>query len=161
MPDRSRKRPRDSNQLARKRSQIIGMLCEGNSMSATARLVDVSFNAVSKLLIEAGQACSEYQDKTLRNLPQLGEIWAYRCEGKEVPRSKGFGRGDVVVVRIDADTRLVRTPSARTLTAPCWKRLARWVPPFAGTTQLLDLMRHQLGSDPDEMAPRDAIRTAS
>ena len=106
---------RGMNKLTRdKRSQIIAMLCEGNSMSATARLADVSFNTVSKLLIEAGQACSEYQDRALRNLPckrlQLDEIWAFiGAKEKNVPRDqKGLGRGDAWLwCAIDADTKLV------------------------------------------------------
>jgi len=71
-------------------------------------------NTVSKLLIEAGQACSEYQDKALRNLPckrlQLDEIWAFvGAKEKNVPRDqKGFGRGDAWLwCAIDADTKLV------------------------------------------------------
>jgi len=38
-----------------KRAQILSMLCEGTSMRAVSRLADVSFNAVSKLLVDAGK----------------------------------------------------------------------------------------------------------
>ena len=34
------------------RTRILGCLVEGNSMRATARMCDVSFNTVSKLLID-------------------------------------------------------------------------------------------------------------
>jgi IS1 family transposase len=87
-------------------------------MRATARMCDVSFNTVSKLLIDVGSACYDYQDKTLRNLPckrvQCDEIWSF-CYAKErnVPEDKRgeFGIGDVYTwVAIDADTKLV----------PCW-----------------------------------------
>ncbi|MBI5912337.1 MAG: IS1 family transposase [Betaproteobacteria bacterium] len=100
------------------RTQILGCLVEGNSMRATARMCDVSFNTVSKLLIDVGSACYDYQDKTLRNLPckrvQCDEIWSF-CYAKErnVPEDKRgeFGIGDVYTwVAIDADTKLV----------PCW-----------------------------------------
>jgi hypothetical protein len=41
----------------------------------------VSINTVTKLLIDAGQDCSDYQDKTFRNLPckpvQVDEILAF------------------------------------------------------------------------------------
>ncbi len=107
------------NRLSLKdRTQILGCLVEGNSMRATARMCDVSFNTVSKLLIDVGAACYEYQDKTLRNLPckrvQCDEIWSF-CYAKEknVPEDKrgDFGVGDVYTwVAIDADTKLV----------PCW-----------------------------------------
>src|SRR5271154_510668 len=64
-----------------KRVQILRYLVDGNSIRATSCLVDVSINCVVKLLIDAGNACSEYQDKTLRNLPckriQCDEIWSF------------------------------------------------------------------------------------
>ena len=68
------------------RTQILGCLVEGNSMRATARMCDVSFNTVSKLLIDVSSVCYDYQDKTLRNLPckrvQYDEIWSF-CYAKE------------------------------------------------------------------------------
>lgn len=85
-----------------KRAQIIGLLVEGNSLRAASRLADCSINTVTKLLIDVGIACAEYQDKTLRDLPcrriQCDEVWSF-CYAKEknVPRDrKGvFGYGDV------------------------------------------------------------------
>jgi len=98
-----------------KRAQIIGMLVEGNSMRAITRMVGCSINTVTKLLIDVGTACAEYQDKTLRDLPckriQCDEIWNF-CYAKEknVPDDhKGeFGYGDVYTwTAIDADTKLI------------------------------------------------------
>src|SRR5205807_5078016 len=98
-----------------KRTQILGMLVEGNSLRAVSRLADVSINTVTKLLVDAGRACAEYQDKALRNLTckriQCDEIWAF-CYAKEknVPADKRgtFGYGDIWTwVAIDADTKLV------------------------------------------------------
>src|SRR5260370_33117558 len=64
-----------------RQAQILRCLCEGNSMRATARLVDCSINTVVKLLIEAGKACTKFQDKALRNLPckrlQVDEVWGF------------------------------------------------------------------------------------
>ncbi len=58
------------NRLSRERQvQILQALVEGNSLQATSRLADVSINTVTKLLVDVGQTCTEYQDKTLRNLP--------------------------------------------------------------------------------------------
>jgi IS1 family transposase len=100
-----------------KRIQIIQMLREGASMRSISRIVDVSINTVSKLLVEAGAACSEYQDKAFRNLPckriQCDEIWSF-CYAKEknVPKDKKgrFGYGDVwTFTAICADTKLVPT----------------------------------------------------
>jgi IS1 family transposase len=100
-----------------KRVQILRCLVDGNSIRATARLVDVSINSVVKLLIAAGNACSEYQDKALRNLKckriQCDEIWSFvGCKEKNAtPEHKAKGHGDVWTwTAIDAETKLV----------PCW-----------------------------------------
>lgn len=104
------------NRLDRKQQvQILNALVEGNSMRATARMVDVSFNTVVKLLLDTGRACSEYQNATLRNLTckrlQCDEIWSF-CYSKQsnVPKEKEgqFGYGDVWTwTALDADTKLV------------------------------------------------------
>src|SRR5437762_10603068 len=106
----------DMNRLPlERRTQIIGLLTEGNSLRAASRLADVSINTVTKLLLDVGAACEEYQDKTVRGLKakriQCDEIWAFvYAKAKSVPESmKGtFGVGDVWTwVAIDADTKLV------------------------------------------------------
>jgi IS1 family transposase len=97
------------------RTRIISALIEGNSLRATSRLCDVSINTVTKLLVDAGIACADYQDRTLRNLPckriQCDEIWAFvYAKEKNVPADKKgkFGYGDVWTwTAIDADTKLV------------------------------------------------------
>lgn len=98
-----------------KRAQILGLLVEGNSMRAITRLIDCSINTVTKLLIDVGVACSEYQDKVMRNLSckriQCDEIWSF-CYSKEknvAPENKDIlGHGDVYTwTAICADTKLV------------------------------------------------------
>jgi hypothetical protein len=37
-------------------------------LRATRRLADLSINTVAKLLVDVGAACSDYQDRALRNL---------------------------------------------------------------------------------------------
>src|SRR5438552_2839646 len=100
-----------------KRARILHCLCEGNSIRATARLTDSAINTVVKLLVDAGNACSRYQDETLRNLKsrriQCDEVWSF-CYAKEkncTPEMKRKGAGDVWTwAAIDADTKLI----------PCW-----------------------------------------
>lgn len=98
-----------------KRAQILGLLVEGNSMRSITRLVGCSINTVTKLLEDVGQACSEYQDKAMRNLPckriQCDEIWSF-CYSKEKnvsEENKGvLGHGDVYTwTAICPDTKLV------------------------------------------------------
>ncbi len=99
----------------KKRVQILQMLCEGSSMRSISRIVDVSINTVTKLLVDAGNVCSEYQDKVFRNLQckrlQVDEIWSFcYSKDKNVPEDKQgqFGFGDVwTFTAICADSKLV------------------------------------------------------
>ena len=98
-----------------RQTQIIKVLCEGNSIRATARITDTAINTVVKLLKEAGAACLNYQDDIMRNLPckklQCDEIWSFvYSREKNVPEEHNgqFGYGDVwTFTAIDADTKLV------------------------------------------------------
>lgn len=98
-----------------KRAQILHMLVEGNSLRSTSRMADVSINTVTKLLVDVGQACSDYQNATLRNLPckrvQVDEIWAF-CYAKQKnvadAKSAPVDAGDVWTwTAICADTKLI------------------------------------------------------
>jgi IS1 family transposase len=98
-----------------KHCKIISALVEGNSIRATSRMCDVAFNTVLHLLPVIGNACADYQDRTLRNLTckkvQCDECWSF-CYSKQknVPAEKQgkFGYGDVWTwVALDADTKLV------------------------------------------------------
>lgn len=103
------------NKLSKeKRAMILMMLVEGSSMRSTSRVADVSINTVTKLLVDAGTVCAEYQDKHLVNIKskrvQCDEIWSF-CYSKEKnvsEENKGvLGHGDVYTwTAIDADTKL-------------------------------------------------------
>ena len=95
------------------RAKILGFLVEGMSLRAASRLADCSINTVTKLLVDVGTACAEYQDNALRNLPckriQCDEIWSFvGAKQKNVPaeREGEFGVGDVWTwTAICADTK--------------------------------------------------------
>jgi IS1 family transposase len=104
------------NRLDRKtRSQILHLLCEGQSLRAVTRLTGCSKNTVAKLLVEAGHACAAYQDKVLRNLPckrvQMDEIWSFvyaKAGNVEKARAAPANAGDVWTwVALCADTKLM------------------------------------------------------
>jgi IS1 family transposase len=104
------------NKLATKeRAQILGMMVEGVSIRAISRMTGVSKNTVVKLLADAGNACLDYQDRALRNLPskriQADEIWSFvYAKQKNVPQEKRgqFGFGDVWTwTALDADSKLI------------------------------------------------------
>jgi len=98
-----------------KRAHILNLLVEGNSLRAASRIADVSINTVYKLAIDAGEACSAYQDQTFRNLPckrvQLDEIWSFvYAKQRNVMLAKAAPEtaGDVWTwVAICADTKQV------------------------------------------------------
>src|SRR5712692_10534514 len=98
-----------------KRIQILTALVEGNSLRAAARMSDTSFNTVCRLFVDAGRVCSDYQDRTLRNLKsrrlQLDEVWSFvyaKQKNVRVAKSAPPHAGDVWTwVAIDAETKLV------------------------------------------------------
>ena len=98
-----------------KRTQILAMLCEGSSMRSISRVADVSINTVSKLLVEAGQACLTLHDETVRGVKasriQCDEIWSFcHAKQKNVATAKAApeGAGDVWTwTALDADTKLI------------------------------------------------------
>ena len=101
--------------LLAKRTQILAMLCEASSMRSISRVADVSINTVSKLLVEAGEACLAIHDETVRNVKasrvQCDEIWSFcHAKQKNVATAKAApeGAGDVWTwTALDADTKLI------------------------------------------------------
>jgi IS1 family transposase len=98
-----------------RRMALIASLVEGNSIRATARMTDTSFNAVLQFVPKIGKACAAFYDQSMRNLKcqrlQADEIWQFcYAKAKNVPEEKRgqFGYGDVWTwIAIDADTKLV------------------------------------------------------
>jgi IS1 family transposase len=98
-----------------KRIQILSMLCEGSSMRSISRVVDVSINTVSGLLVDAGKACAEHHDRTVRAVKskriQADEIWSFcYAKQKNVATAKAAPEeaGDVWTwTALDADSKLI------------------------------------------------------
>lgn len=97
--------------------RVVSCLVEGNSLRSTVRMTGIHRTTIQKLLAELGKACSEYQDRTLRNLTckrvQCDEVWSFvYAKEKNVPdEMKGHGVGDVWTwLALCPDTKLV----------PCW-----------------------------------------
>lgn len=107
------------NQLStEQRARVIACLVEGNSLRSTVRMTGVAKKTVSRLLVEIGEACAKFQDRTMRNLKckfiQVDEIWSFTyCKQGNIPdHLKGCpGIGDTWTwVAIDAKSKLI----------PCW-----------------------------------------
>ncbi len=96
------------------RAQALQMMAEGVSLRAITRLTGISRTTLIKLLEDAGQAFSEYQDRTLMNLNckrlQVDEAWAFcYAKQKNVPTAKAApeGAGDIWTwVGLDAQSKL-------------------------------------------------------
>lgn len=98
-----------------KRSQIIHLMVEGNSVRGIARLVDVSPVTVLRYLEHAGAACMAHHDKAVRGVKatrvECDEIWSFNyCKRANLAKAKAApeGAGDVWTwTAIDADSKLI------------------------------------------------------
>jgi IS1 family transposase len=99
------------------RVQILSLLCEGASMRTIARVADVSFNTVKKLLIDAGRACATFHDEKVRDVKakrvQVDEIWSFTyAKQRNASNAKAAPQwaGDTWTwTAIEADTKLIIT----------------------------------------------------
>ena len=97
------------------RARILHLLCEGSSIRAVTRLTGVSKNTVTKLVVDAGKACLDYQNRTFVNLTckriQVDEIWSFvYAKALNAPIEKKIAgtAGDVWTwTAIVADTKLI------------------------------------------------------
>lgn len=84
-------------------------------MRSISRVTGVSINTVSKLLVDAGEACAVFHDEHVRNVRasriQCDEIWAFTyAKAKNVATAKAApeGAGDVWTwTAIDSDSKLM------------------------------------------------------
>ena len=94
---------------------IVGLMVEGMSMAAITRTVGASKNTVAKLLVDAGNAFSQYQGKAMRDLPcsrlEIDELWSFVYAKEKTARrlpNAPPDAGDVWTwMAICADTKLV------------------------------------------------------
>lgn len=98
-----------------KRFLILNMLIEGSSMRSISRVADVSINTVAKLLVDAGEACDAFHNKTVRGVAskrvQCDEIWSF-CYAKErnvaTAKAAPAEAGDLWTwTALDADSKLM------------------------------------------------------
>lgn len=98
-----------------KRVMILSMLVEGMSMRSISRTVGVSINTVTKMLVDAGEACAAYHDETVRNVRaqrvQCDEIWSFcyaKAKNVETAKAAPEGAGDVWTwTALDSDSKMI------------------------------------------------------
>jgi IS1 family transposase len=95
--------------------KIVAALVEGNSIRAVSRMVDVSRNTISKLLLDLGAVCERYHDEHVVNLKtkrvQADEIWSYvfKKDANCTPGERAIGKvgSQWTWTAIDADSKLI------------------------------------------------------
>lgn len=98
-----------------KQRRILNMLVEGSSMRSITRIERCSINTVTRLVETAGEACREFHDQNVRNVParlvQCDEIWAFLyAKRKNVERAVAApeGAGDTWTwTAIDSESKLM------------------------------------------------------
>ena len=99
-----------------KRAMILSVLVEGMSMRSISRTVGVSINTVTKMLVDAGEACAAYHDEAVRGIRgrrriECDEIWSFvYAKERAVRYAKAApeGAGDAwTFTAIDADAKLI------------------------------------------------------
>ena len=97
------------------RAKILHLLCEGQSIRSVTRVMGVSKNTVTKLLIDAGKACMAYHDQHVRAVEaqrvQVDEIWSFTyAKQKNLQTAKAAPQeaGDTWTwTALDADSKLI------------------------------------------------------
>jgi IS1 family transposase len=99
----------------KQRSQILHLLCRGNSIRSIEIITGCSKNTISKLLIDAGRACAAYHDKHVHSIKaqrvQCNRIWSFgyaKAKNVATAKSASKGAGDVWTwTAMDADSKLI------------------------------------------------------
>ena len=98
-----------------KRVQILSMLCEGSSMRSISRITGVSINTVSKMLVDAGNACAAFHDAAVRDVKaeriQCDEIWSFTYAKQKIVKGAKAApaeAGDTWTwTALDSDSKLI------------------------------------------------------
>ena len=74
-----------------KRRIILKMLVEGQSIRSITRIAEVSKNTVARMIVNAGSACAEYQDRMLVDYP-VPQLNVMRFGRFAMPRKRMWQR---------------------------------------------------------------------
>ena len=150
----------------KKRTLVIKLLVEGNSIRGTSRITGVSKTTILRLLDIAGRVCTEYQNKAFWDLPcrriQCDEIWDFiyaKQKNVQYALAPHKHAGDVWTwVALCADTKLIpvwsvgsrKTKVARKLMQDLEPRLRHRVQMTTdGHSPYLDAVEEAFGGDID------------
>ena len=103
--------------MTEKRAVILHMLCEGASMRSIMRVTDTSYNAISKPLRDAGEACTDWHNLKVRDIAaghvEVDEVWAFvyakqRAVNEGLKGSPEHAGHTWAWTALDGDTKLMR-----------------------------------------------------
>lgn len=138
-----------------KRTLILSLLAEGNSLRTISRVSGVARNTISKLLLEAGEKAKEILDREMVNLQvkhlQVDEIWTFVQKKQKLvtPEDTVLVGDQYVFVALDPDTKLVPSFSVG-------KRTLQMATSFMRDLRTRIRTRFQLSTD-SLAAYRDAV----
>ena len=96
-----------------KRTQLITLLVEGNSVRACSRITGVAFNTVLKLVADVGKVCQQFHDEKVRGLNskriECDEIWSFvYAKNKNAHKTDNPEAGDAWTwTALDSDSRMI------------------------------------------------------
>ncbi|WP_437961181.1 IS1 family transposase [Sorangium sp. So ce119] len=94
------------------RIRVVSALCEGNSIRATARMVEVDKETVMALALRVGEGCARLHNRMMREIAahviQVDEQWSFvQKKQSRVQPDEPEERGDAYLyVALDANTKL-------------------------------------------------------
>jgi IS1 family transposase len=103
------------NKLKRdKQVQVISLLAECSSIRSTERITGVHRDTIMRLLLQMGDACSDFMDAEMQNLNckkiEVDELWTFvaKKQGHLLDTDDETEKGDFwTFVAIDSDSKLV------------------------------------------------------
>lgn len=104
-----------NNLSIEKKTLILSLLAEGNSLRTISRVSGVARNTISKLLLEAGEKARQILDSQMVNLQsryvQVDEIWTFVAKKQKQCTEEEKREGEVgdqyVFVAMDSETKVV------------------------------------------------------
>lgn len=129
-----------------KKTMVLALLTEGQSIRATSRITGVDQNTIMSLLVKAGDKARDLHDSLMVNIKsrliECDELWAFcGMKQKHVKAGNEDQYGDVYTfVALDSETKLV----------PCYrveKRTARLTVSFMSELSTRVITRFQLSTD--------------
>jgi IS1 family transposase len=97
-----------------KKTLILSLLSEGNSIRSVERMSGVHRDTIMRLMVSAGERCSKFLDEEMRDLQvnklHVDEIWSYvgKHQKRVTPEENNRYIGDqYIFVAMDSETKLI------------------------------------------------------